>query len=394
LDHFTFAILVPMNYRDYFFAVFLAVLLSIATPNHLRAQFTNSSADTTIYVLTCSPGADLYSVFGHTALMVKTPQSDWVYNYGTFDFNTPNFYLKFSRGQLAYKLAKEQFGYFQYSYIREQRQIMAQELNLTAAEKTNLIALLEENALPENAEYKYNFFTDNCSTRVRDIVNKACGNNIEWNTAENGLSFREMIQVYLKDMEWSDLGIDVALGLPCDRAVLQNQQAFLPDSMYGMFSAAQLNAKPLVKNTFEVLPAEKITFNKTLKDRTLPVIGIISGFLLAMLFMIKSHGFRKILSSFILLCNGLIGLLVFLLWFFTDHVDTANNLNILWANPLNLVLPFIKSVKMKWLKLFSVISLLTLTLWVFLPQDLHESLLPFTVLSIAAAWVKLRLLKI
>ena len=357
-----------------------------------QAQFNNRPGETEIYILTCSPGMDLYSVFGHTAIMVKTPTTDFVYNYGTFNFDTENFYMKFAKGQLPYKADREKFGYFQYGYILEKRQIWAQKLNLTSLQKEKLIVLLEENVLPENAQYKYDFFYDNCSTRVLEIVNEATNNTIEWNTSENGNghTFREMIDVYLTNMEWSDLGIDIALGLPCDYKLKKGEQAFLPDSLKGLFQQAMLNGNMLVADGFEVLPAEPFKLHKKLIDRTSSVIWIISIVLLVLLFIYRRKIQSRILAALILMINGLLGVLIFFLWFFTDHSATADNLNILWASPLNLILPFMRFSRKVWLQIYSGLVVITLFSWTFFGQDLHESLIPFILVSILSALIYIR----
>lgn len=366
------------------------LFLSFIGNTQFQAPQQTDSVD--IYVLTCSPGVDLYSVFGHTAILVKTPKTDNVYNYGSFNFNTDNFYVKFARGQLPYRLAREKYGYFQYGYIYEKRQIWAQKINLNPSQENRLLDLLEENMLPENREYKYDFFYDNCATRVLDIIDASTGNQIQWNTPEegNGFTFRNMIDVYLENMEWSDLGIDIALGLPCDNKLEKNQQAFLPDSLMDMFKKAELDGKPLVSSAFEALPAEEINLRKPFLERTFPVILSVCLVLFGVLFLFRRKRAGRALAGFILFLNGLVGLLVFLLWFFTDHNATINNLNILWASPLNLILPFISITRNRWLKLFAVIAMFTLIIWYFLPQDLHESLIPFIILSIYSALVFLR----
>ena len=367
---------------------FLFVFLGLTA----QAQFNTKPGETEIYILTCSPGEDLYSVFGHAAIVVKTPTSDFVYNYGTFNFDAENFYLKFAKGQLPYYLDKEKFGYFQYGYIVEQRQIWAQKLNFTELQKEKLIALLEKNVLPENAQYKYDFFYDNCATRLIDIVDEATENTIDWKTSENGNghTFREMIEVYLTGMQWSDLGIDLALGMPCDYKLKEGEQAFLPDSLKSIFQLAMLDGNTLVADGFEVLPAEKMKVDKKLVDDTSSVLWIISIVLLAILIFYRRKTQSRILSAVILFINGLLGALIFFLWFFTDHSATAGNLNILWASPLNLILPFIKFSRKIWLQIYSGIVVITLMSWTFLAQDLHESLIPVILVSLYSALIYIR----
>ena len=167
----------------------------------LRAEKIELSPKAEISVLTCSPGPDLYSSFGHTAIRIQDSINnrwvDVVYNYGTFQF-TDDFYFKFAKGQLDYRLSRSSFGDFQYEYLMTGRGIWEQKLLITPAEKQRLFDLLEENYLPENREYRYDFFYDNCSTRVRDIIKKALENKVNFTYvyAEKS-SYREAIQHYL-----------------------------------------------------------------------------------------------------------------------------------------------------------------------------------------------------
>ena len=140
----------------------------------LRAQMPLSET-ATASVLTCGPGDDFYTTFGHSAIRIcDTAQGlDLVYNYGTFDFNTPHFYWKFMRGQLNYMLGRSSFEAFMEEYIYYGRAVWEQRLNFTPREVNNLYLLLEQNYLPEYRHYRYDFFRDNCATRVRDMVDLA-----------------------------------------------------------------------------------------------------------------------------------------------------------------------------------------------------------------------------
>jgi len=112
------------------------------------------------------------------------------------------------------------------------------------------VRLLYENSLPENKYYQYDFFYDNCSTRILEILNKATKEQIDWGLSQfsEEYSFRDIIDIYLENQEWTDLGIDLALGLPCDKILEPGDQAFLPDSFQVMCSSAKVNGVNLVKN--------------------------------------------------------------------------------------------------------------------------------------------------
>ncbi|RYZ15930.1 MAG: DUF4105 domain-containing protein, partial [Chitinophagaceae bacterium] len=129
----------------------------------LRAQ---EACSLRITLLTCSPGTELYSIFGHTALRVQNTVSgtDDVYNYGTFEFGD-DFYIKFIRGRLPYYLDVEPMQYFLYGYRLEGRSVVEQEVLLDCAQKTALLQALQTNLLPANRQYRYDFLFDNCTTR-------------------------------------------------------------------------------------------------------------------------------------------------------------------------------------------------------------------------------------
>jgi hypothetical protein len=143
----------------------LIILISI---NKASSQ---SPADTIAYLLTCGPGTETYSVYGHSALRIVIPEKreDSVYNWGVFDFETPNFAWKFAKGRLDYKLADETLNSFLGAYAFEQRYVVSQKINLDAKEVRTLVGLINENLKPENRKYRYDFFYDDCSTRIRDL---------------------------------------------------------------------------------------------------------------------------------------------------------------------------------------------------------------------------------
>ena len=132
----------------------------------------NVSDSVRVSLLTCAPGSEIYSLFGHTALRYENPAKgeDWVFNYGLFSFDTPNFVYRFVKGETDYQLGVIPYRYFEGEYAMRGSSVYQQELNLTDKEKENVIRLLRENYLPANRVYRYNYFYDNCTTRARDKV--------------------------------------------------------------------------------------------------------------------------------------------------------------------------------------------------------------------------------
>lgn len=364
-------------------------------------------------IITCTPGPDLYSLFGHTAIRfqdtVNGKYLDLVYNYGTFIFDE-DFYVKFTRGKLDYVLSREKFGEFQQEYIMTGRGIYEQDLMLSQDERQKLFDLLEENAAPENRTYRYDFFYDNCATRVRDAIIRATTGNsqpdglgyvfvpqsqLESNSRINfsyvypqEFTFRHAIQNYLQYQPWSDFGIDLALGMPCDRVMEKNQCMFLPDSLMRDFNYAIYQNAQLTARTNEILPQEYEPANDTLFTPLIVMAIVLAVHMVFLLFIEKK---RKIsLSSrFIFLVTGLLGLLIVFLWFFTDHQATKWNLNILWANPLNILLAFLPTKKyagfwLKWLNIYFYVMVAMLLLWFVLPQTMHPAIIPLTVAVLAS----------
>ena len=146
------------------------ILLFFSLSQSIRGQEDNIK----VSLMTCAPGTEIYALFGHTALRYEDTArgEDWVFNYGMFSFNTPHFIYRFVKGETDYELGVTRYPYFEGSYAMRGSSVYQQTLNLTISEKQELRRLLEENYLPKNRVYRYNFFYDNCTTRARDIIEK------------------------------------------------------------------------------------------------------------------------------------------------------------------------------------------------------------------------------
>lgn len=180
------------------------------------------SPETQVSLLTISPSGELYSTFGHSAIRISDPAQmiDQNYNYGTFNFNAPGFYMKFLRGYLNYQISSYN-SYVEMEYWnRENRLITEQVLNLSLSQKQKLFDFLQNNLKPENREYRYKFFTDNCSTRLRDVLQIACGDSLIFDHRLNPDStYRQWVDKYANKnhLEWADFGMDLALGTGSDQ---------------------------------------------------------------------------------------------------------------------------------------------------------------------------------
>lgn len=320
-----------------FLCIFIFFLYTPGKAIHL-------SKEAEISIITCSPGGELYSLFGHTAIRVQDPEQgiDVVYNYGTFDFKTPHFYLKYARGLLPYQLTKTPFPYFMYSYQEEGRSVYSQTLKLDSLQKQEMLDLLEINYRPENRFYLYNFLFDNCTTRSRDIVQKSLPEEIDWNSADTGKSFWNLLDEYLSVSPWVKWGIHTILGQGGNRQATTFEYMFLPDYlMYGL-NTARYQGQRLATDAETLYQAPELEITSPWY-RT-PFFVFAAGVLILILLLQKyrNAGLLNTVSVVFFLFTGILGCLIVFLGGFTAHPITAPNWNILWANPLNLfVLPFI-----------------------------------------------------
>ncbi len=336
-----------------------------------------------ITLLTSTPGEELYSIFGHSALRVNDPENniDKAYNYGTFDFDTHNFYLNFARGRLMYKLSVAPYYYYKLEYRSEGRAIYEQVLNLNQQEKQRIFAFLQENALPENKYYHYDFLYDNCATRIRDIIDNLL--EVEWYKEPYKVydkTFRDLLSPYLNIIPWSKFGTDIILGLPTDKTATPYEYMFLPDNMFIAFAMARLeDDSPLVgKHRLLLEKSRPIPspnpFMPAIICWLIFVLGIIS-------FFNKKINIVFDMTFFSLL--SLAGLIILFLWFGSEHLATNNNMNLLWALPTHIYFFAKYHFKMnnqtivRWyLKLIMILSALLILLWTFLPQDLNKAFFP------------------
>lgn len=369
---------------------FLIALLFLL-PIKVFAQ--DSSCHIQISLLTCTPGEELYSTFGHSAIRVtdSVSHADVVYNYGTFNFEEPGFYTKFIRGKLLYYLSTEDFDSFKQDYQEEQRGITEQVLNLTCTEKYNIIMLLQANMMPKNRFYKYDFLFDNCTTRLRDLVERAADNPVHFqNFLPSKKTFRDLIYEYLdkNDKQWSKLGIDILLGRPTDAVMETRQVMFLPDYLLKSFDHTTINSRPLVKKKHELyslnIPAVKINYF------TNPVF-IFSAIFLFIIFLSfsENHLVKRTLiafDGFLFFVTGLLGIILLFMWFGTDHLMCKDNYNLLWAWPTNVVAAFyIQSARKRstrYFQVYAVFNFVVCACWFFLPQHMNPALLPIIAILI------------
>lgn len=317
----------------------ITILVLLIISSFLSGKAFTLSKDAEISILTCSPGAELYSLFGHTAIRVHDPETDFdqVFNYGTFDFQTPHFYLKYAQGLLPYQLTHTPFEYFICAYEHEGRSVFSQRLRLDSLQKQQLFNLLLENYRPENRSYLYNFLFDNCTTRSRDILQKSLSTEISWNITDQHKNFWNLLDEYLYTSPWVQWGIHTILGQRGNREASTFQYMFLPDYLMHGLKTATLQQQRLADDL-------EILYETPQRELTTPwyltpvfIFSISSLLLIILLWKTQSMWLLNIITLIMFLFSAIVGILIVFLGGFTAHPITAPNWNILWANPLNLL---------------------------------------------------------
>jgi hypothetical protein len=370
------------------------------------AQRPSLSPNAKISIITCGPGqSEVFLAFGHSAIRVYDPEKgiDFAYNYGVFDFNQPNFYLNYTRGLLLFKLGVYYYSDFLNAYLENGRWVHEQVLDLTESQARAIFKYLEWNALPENQTYRYDYFYNNCSSKVRDVFAEVLGDSIKFDGTHitTHYTIRQLTDLYLKEQPWGDLGIDICLGQPMDKVASPYEYMFLPDFLESGFDHASVRHNdswiPVVKSKQVFDPPHPELVIKSLIHPWVAFGSFLVFTLGLSAFDIRrkkaSWGFDVVLFG----VTGLVGCLLLLLWTATDHAAAANNFNILWALPTNLViLALFSSRSRRFLKkYFLVIGIIDAILvcgWFLIPQQLHVFLIPFVVALAIRAFTLHRLL--
>jgi len=375
--------------KQLFYLVFLTITLTVHSQS---LPLLSKQAE--VSLITCGPGSELYAAFGHTAFRVRDPRLglDRVYNYGTFDFNDPNFYANFAKGDLRYFLSAYDFGRFLRTYHRENRWVTGQVLNLQPTDVQKIFDFLENNAKPENREYFYDYFFNNCSTKPYDVIVENLGDKlIEPKLFDTEtISHRQLIQPYLKNLSWGDFGIDLALGSVIDRTVTPKEHLFLPENVLTYFDKLQIiengTTKPIVKRKENIL-----LHQKTLQHDTFftPLFTFSILALIVVLITFKNYTQQKrsrFLDFSIFFISGLIGVVLLAIWLATNHISAKNNYNTLWAFAPNLIASFflLKKKAPNWIRSYTLFALIVLLIailiWIAQIQVFSIATLPLIVL--------------
>lgn len=294
-------------------------------------------------LITCEPSNELYTSFSHTALHICDTANgiNLVYNYGTFDFATPHFVWKFATRTLDYCISRESYNSFINDYTHQRRAVWEQRLKLSRQEVCNMFILLELNYRPENRWYRYDFFRDNCATRIRDIILTSLDHReLDYPKEDKtGKSYRDIVYTTNGNRLWWRFTVDLALGARCDRDCSTFECAFLPLEMKEQFDTLVVagSSETLTEPAVQLLEDRREPL-KHYPSPTLTFWVVFFAILTVSLLGMKKGWTLKWLDVVTYLIPGLMSLVALFLWFCSAHYCTKWNLNLLWASPLFLYL--------------------------------------------------------
>lgn len=341
-----------------------------------------------ISLLSFGPGAVYWQRFGHNALLVQDAAGSRVYNYGMFDFQQENFFLNFARGHMTYRLDLQSLPQTLRSYQIEGRWVYQQQLNLDAAQARELAAYLAWNAQPENADYRYDYFLSNCSTRVRDALDAVLDGALrrQLEPQQVSTSYRFEATRLMAPIPALMAGMDLVIGPAGDPPINLWQQSFVPMVLMNALRDLKIEdaqgERPLVQREGWVLQSE--LYPEPPRPLALWLPFGIAGLLLALLLValdamrgaVVARWSFALLASLSMLVAGLGGLVLAAVWGLTEHWVMWRNANLLLFSPLCLLLlpVFMLSARTgwqapRWASLLSRLMLagasLALLLWLY-----------------------------
>ena len=339
--------------------IFLLLLVfSFATT--AIGQILPLSKNTEVSIITCGTGSEIYSLFGHTAIRIKDTENqiDEVYNYGTFDFSTPNFYLKFVKGDLQYLETSCTFEEFFQEYLYEKRSVEEQVLNISTNQKQALFDYLNASLQSEERFYTYKFIDKNCTTMVINVINKILGKEIIVKTSHSEKTYREILFPYFDGHFFEQLGTSIIFGTKVDS---KGERLFLPSELQESIETLSYNKRPLCKENRKILE-----FN----SEEVPFSWWNNYYAFSLLFVLVLIANKTTLYKTYFIVLGMLGLFFIFAGFYSLHKELANNYNILLFNPiLFLVVYFQIKNNRKGIIYTSIMSILCLLAYVIILFD-------------------------
>lgn len=347
-----------------------------------------------VSLVTCFPGPDIYALCGHEAIRIRTADSDSIWNYGLFDFNTHNFAARFALGQTDYMVAGYPFEWFMPEYVARGSRVVEQDLNLTPREARAIRSALRTVSLPPNNTYRYNYVRRNCATEIRDLVDRNTERRIIFTDSVRNDTFRESMRNYHRNYPWYQFGIDLALGPGIDCRISSREEMFAPVDMMQKFATAHFDdGRPVISGSRILYPGRE---NAVLAPTPWYLTPLFFSFLIlafsagTVLFKWKTGKSPRWWISAWFAITGATGIVISFLVFFSSHEATGSNMLILWLNPLQLIPAISVWTRQRrlteifcWLNIIVVGSLLII--WSFLRQVTAPAVFPLMGATILTA---------
>jgi hypothetical protein len=315
-----------------------------------------------VSVLTVGTADESHSLYGHTAIRIKDDfrGTDKVYNYGMFDFSTPNFMLRFVKGDMQYFAAAYPYADFEYNYRYENRSIYEQTLNLSTKKKLQLIARLEESIKSDDKYYTYKFIDRNCTTKVIDVINEVLQKDIIYKHDVSALTYREVLYPYAENHFYQKLGINIIFGTKVDENATK---MFLPFDLKNNLDQTEYKDKPLVTNNKTLFEANRIP-EKASWDSIYTLL-----LFLTLLVALNNKVFTN--SYFVLI--ALLGVFFSFVGFYSFHKEISWNYNVLLFNPVYVLVAYFGGRKKQnaflWSSFIALASLVVYLLYML--QKVH-----------------------
>ena len=332
-----------------------AQVLPLTSPLPGSAASTEPGSNLTVYLLTFGWGDEVWERFGHNAIWIKdrTRGTDTTYNWGMFDFNQPHFLRRFLTGDTRYWMEGIDLDAMLAEYRRRNRSILAQELNLTPAQRLKLQQFVRWNALPQNKFYRYDYYRDNCSTRLRDALDHALGGQLQLATVTRMTSgtYRTHTQRLLEDNIPLYTGVTLALGHPAEKPLSMWQEMFLPVRMANNLRTVRIadstgTPTPLVRSEMALFTSGRAP-EPSAPPNYFPWY-VAAGILVAaaLIALVRSaEGGHKVaffaataIATLWSLVAGLAGTALLIAWLFTKHYFMGRNENLMHFDPLSIAL--------------------------------------------------------
>ena len=355
-----------------------------------KAQNDSINAD----LLTCEPGKAIYELYGHTAIWIEdvTNGTDAVFNFGLFDFNTPHFIWRFCLGKTDYILGATRMRSFLREYSERGSEVFAQQLNLSPDESRKLYTLLVENSRPENRVYRYNFLYNNCATMALDKIEESIDGTVTYNQPNPEMTFRDILIEHTKIRPWSEFGVNLVIGAESDLPIGYRQESFAPLHLMRMAASAVITDTAGIQRSM-VLPSTRLVNPDHGVDFGNPAMTPIQvmWMVLMLILLLTLLGWYKekpywLIDAVLFGIQGLAGIIIAMLYFFSEHPTTDTNWLVICLNPLPLVfLPLaIRKIRHNKVSIFIICEFIVCGAFLIFSPAIPQRIDPAVMILIAA----------